>query len=78
MEAFKVMGHLADNCKELSQGQGDDKASTQVHPEIASSQLGSAVGFHNVTGDVATDGDIQIVHSNHGDLGTGPPTPLAE
>ena len=56
MEASKVMGHLADNCKELSQG--DDKASTQAHPEIAGSQLGSVVGFHNVTGEVATNGAI--------------------
>jgi len=60
MDACEVVDNPKDNCKELSQG--DDKASTQVHPEIAGSQLGSAVGFHDVTVDGATVGAIQIVH----------------
>ena len=78
MEAFKVMGHLADKCKKLSQGQGDDKASTQVHPEIAGSQLESVVGFHNVTGEVATDGAIQIVHHVGRHPDSEPPISLAD
>ena len=76
MEAFKVMEGLADICKELSWG--DDKALTQVHPEIAGSQLGSAIGFHNVTRDVATDGAIQIVHCVGRHPNSGPPIPLVD
>ena len=76
MEASKVMGHLADNFKELSQG--DDKASTQAHPEIAGSQLGSAVGFYNVTGDAATNGAIQIVHCVGRHPNSVPPIALAD
>jgi len=58
--------------------QVDDKALIQAHPEIAGSQLGSAVEFHDVTGEVATNGAIQIVHHVGRHPNSGPPFALAD